>query len=429
MSKRSWKNTTEKLADEIAEAAVPENTKLNNEYWKRIFLEYLIQRDITWETFRTFTKEIINVQLKQFFTGLTKKNGNLYKRSTLKNSFDGIARILITESFDHGTVDIHNDSIFHQTRMVVTAKCKEAIEKGLGDTSSCSILSVKDEKILLMSETCNPDTPQGLLNRVFFFVGKFGAVRGGQHHDLCFSYFKREIEDNKPYYIITFRKEKNNQGGINQNNFKGRTAILPPDIDNTINTSVRDLDTYFALRPQGCVDSLYLAINEKGKDKNWFKKSALGINQLRGLFKRMCESANIKNDDAHLTNHSLRATIATRMYQNGAHEQIIQQTTGHKSVCALRGYQKSTKKMRIDAALLGHTRSLSPLRKSSENIEKFSPQGVEIVSEEELTSTSHVITSTGRSNQVDSKKYSQINSQKNTKKYYFNNCTVNFNSY
>ena len=54
----------------------------------------------------------------------------------------------------------------------------------------------------------------------------------------------------------------------------------------------------------------------------------------------MCEEASIKGCK---TNHSLRATAATQMFQEGAPEKLIQECTGHRSLDGLRTYERSCK--------------------------------------------------------------------------------------
>ena len=53
----------------------------------------------------------------------------------------------------------------------------------------------------------------------------------------------------------------------------------------------------------------------------------------------MCALSGIKG---RITNHSLRATSATQMYEMGVPEKIIQDHTGHRSIEALRMYERSS---------------------------------------------------------------------------------------
>ena len=56
--------------------------------------------------------------------------------------------------------------------------------------------------------------------------------------------------------------------------------------------------------------------------------------------------------DGFRTNHSLRATAATRLYSRGVDEQTIQEVTGHKSL-AVRKYKRTptTLKRRVSDLL------------------------------------------------------------------------------
>lgn len=58
---------------------------------------------------------------------------------------------------------------------------------------------------------------------------------------------------------------------------------------------------------------------------------------LQKMFKTMCAEANIKGCK---TNHSLRATAATQMFQQGVPEKLIMERTGHRSLEGLRSYER-----------------------------------------------------------------------------------------
>ncbi|KAK6167947.1 hypothetical protein SNE40_021868 [Patella caerulea] len=51
----------------------------------------------------------------------------------------------------------------------------------------------------------------------------------------------------------------------------------------------------------------------------------------------MCKSADM---GGHHTNHSLRATTATKLFQQGVDEQLIMARTGHRSVEGVRSYKR-----------------------------------------------------------------------------------------
>ena len=65
--------------------------------------------------------------------------------------------------------------------------------------------------------------------------------------------------------------------------------------------------------------------------------SPMGINKLRNTIKEMTQKAGIPS---YFTNHSLRSTSATRMYQAGIDEQLITEVTGYRSL-AVRSYKRT----------------------------------------------------------------------------------------
>ena len=58
--------------------------------------------------------------------------------------------------------------------------------------------------------------------------------------------------------------------------------------------------------------ALYLQQRSKYSDGNWFLDRPVGINKSSGVVSSLCKKANLPG---FYTNHSLRATCATHMYQ------------------------------------------------------------------------------------------------------------------
>ena len=79
----------------------------------------------------------------------------------------------------------------------------------------------------------------------------------------------------------------------------------------------------------------------KPLDRTWFSSRKVGTNSLQGMVKQMCAQGGI---DGRKTNHSLRATAATQLYEAGVPEKLIQERTGHRSTSALREYERTTAK-------------------------------------------------------------------------------------
>ena len=100
------------------------------------------------------------------------------------------------------------------------------------------------------------------------------------------------------------------------------------------------MDTYFSLLPTG-PKSFYLRplryVPETGKP--WFVNVSVGINTLKTVLPNLSKEAGLSTK---YTNHSLRATSATRMYRQDIPEKVIAETTGHQSLAGLRAYENTS---------------------------------------------------------------------------------------
>ena len=97
------------------------------------------------------------------------------------------------------------------------------------------------------------------------------------------------------------------------------------------------------LCPEDPVDNgFYLQPSHSPTDTCWYTKPQ-GKTTLNNLVPRLCKLAGI---EGYKTNHSLRATAATRLYQSGADEQQIMERTGHRSLEGVRSYKRTSEQQR-----------------------------------------------------------------------------------
>ena len=74
----------------------------------------------------------------------------------------------------------------------------------------------------------------------------------------------------------------------------------------------------------------------------WFTTQQLGRHKLSPVVSKLCKEAGIVG---YRTNHSLRASAVTKMYDNEVDEQLICEVTGHRSN-AVRGYKRTSDKLK-----------------------------------------------------------------------------------
>ena len=70
----------------------------------------------------------------------------------------------------------------------------------------------------------------------------------------------------------------------------------------------------------------------------WFTLQVMGQNTLASMVKKMFQEIGVEGK----SNHSLRATGATRLFESNVPEKLIHERTGHKSVDALRLYERTS---------------------------------------------------------------------------------------
>jgi len=88
------------------------------------------------------------------------------------------------------------------------------------------------------------------------------------------------------------------------------------------------LDLYLSKLPQSTDKDLFYCRSQVkfSEARLWYSQQPRGINYLNEMVKRMCSEGNI---DEKFTNHSLKASGATELFQNKVPEKAIQEITGH----------------------------------------------------------------------------------------------------
>ena len=166
-----------------------------------------------------------------------------------------------------------------------------------------------------------------------------------EQHDLIPSQFSRVPQDKSVYntsvyYEYTELVSKNNQHrfkDINAQNKVIRAYALPGNRK----CIVKMLDKYLSLLPPDA-PYFYMRANEKFCEEqagSTFTRQGVGVNMLKTVLPLLSKESGI---EVRYTNHSLRATAITRMFNSGVEEKIIAETSGHRSTKALRMYEHTS---------------------------------------------------------------------------------------
>ena len=288
------------------------------------------------------SKDTISKWLGLFAIEVRRQDGKEYPPRTIHQLLLGLQRHMQLNGPDKA-INLFGDPEFSTLKNVCDSHFRDLHSSGIGtETKQTPVLEQADVDKLWETGVINLSTPQGLSNAVFFYNGKNFCLRGGQEHrDLKFSQIKRKtVNVNgciKVCYEYTEHGSKNRSGGIKQLRLENKVVVQYEDVHAGNRCHVEILDKYFMKVPKEAkeANAFYLAPLQRtpcDPTKPWFSKQPMGRNKLAGMMKTMSLQAGLPRI---YTNHSLRAFGATKMFQQGVSEKIIQERTGHRSCEAL----------------------------------------------------------------------------------------------
>ena len=245
-------------------------------------------------------------------------------------------------------LDFFTDREFSTFKSSLDAEMKRLQSQCIGSKKrQAEALTIKDEEVLWEKGLLRDDSPQTLLDTMIFCNGLYFALRSGNEHRqlrFCSSQIQLiEQNDERPYLKYTEDISKNRPGGIRGRNIKPKIVIHHANTDNKDRCFVRLFKKYTQLCPAHTPsNAFYLKPAINPTSNCWYSTVPIGHNTLRNTT-RLCKNAGI---EGFRTNHSLRATAATRLYQSGVDEQLVMERTGHRSLEGVRSYKRTSDQQR-----------------------------------------------------------------------------------
>ena len=171
---------------------------------------------------------------------------------------------------------------------------------------------------------------------MLFLCGLNFALRSGEHRSLQVSQFTLTSSPSGVLQLeYTKNYSKNNAGGLAHRKVKPKHVVHHANPKRCL---VRLYQAYMSHRPSEAKnDAFYLTLLKKPKGNVWYGKTPIGHNTLNSTVSRICKAVGITG---YKTNHSLRLTTATQLFQKGVEEQLIMSRTGHRSVEGVRTYKR-----------------------------------------------------------------------------------------
>ena len=180
---------------------------------------------------------------------------------------------------------------------------------------------------------------QVLLDTMVYYCGLYFALRTGkEHRQLRNSPCQIEVVERsgeKAYLWYTEDVSKNHQGGLNGRKVKPKVVLHHANpltvalcdsfgsTGNTVHQMLRQVPSTSETHSDLLVLVTTSGPHHSGED-DWMK--------LQECWYR--------------TNHSLRLTSVTRLYQSGVDEQLVMERTGHRSLDRVRSYKRTSDSQR-----------------------------------------------------------------------------------
>lgn len=339
-----------KTKNEVEQArtgAIPKKTCDDMMYCLRIWNEWRHHRQVNYgdsipEICQIDTAPLAH-HLSSFILEVRKKNGDEFPPNSLFHIVSGIQRYLRYNG--KPSVDFFNDPVFAGFKLNLDAEMKRLQKKGLGSKKrQAEPLSLEEEELLWEKGLIGSTNPQALVDTMLFMNGLYFALRSGEEHrQLRFDPCQIELVEQpgqRSYLKYTEDISKNRPGGLKGRKTKPKVVIHHANEENPERCFVQLFKMYNSLCPHDRPkDAFYLQPLKNMKPNCWYSSKPIGHNTLEGTVARLCKKAGISG---LRTNHSLRATTATRLYQAGVDEQLVMERTGHQSLEGVRSYKHTS---------------------------------------------------------------------------------------
>ncbi|GAB1609177.1 uncharacterized protein LOC115223832 isoform X1 [Argonauta hians] len=286
-------------------------TKEATKYSAKIFRDFCHSRGVS-TAIENMAKSELDDLLSDFYINVRTQGGQYYSFSSLVALRHGLNRYL-------KTVNIVNDPAFRKSNMSFKVALKRLKEAGKGSIEHKEPISQTDMATLYShSQVFNPNTPEGLLNKVWFEI-TFYFFRRGQENQryLTPHHFGFGTDEYGRKYVY---KRKSLSQYTNGCNIESNSSPLSPDSSRSARMyatgnsvcPVATFERYLRKRNPHELALFQHPRTTSFQDSIWYNASPLGKEALSTMMKRIALTAKLSR---LYTNHCIRATAKFVLFQ------------------------------------------------------------------------------------------------------------------
>lgn len=305
--------------------------------------------------FENMTVDELNYSVSRFICEVKKSDGTDYPPDTLYALV--ISLQLYCEKLGYPYKFISHTE-FSQIRHSLDNIMQERAKAGtVSGRRQAQVITIEEEDALWMQGVLGKDTPTKMFHTLVYLIGINFALRGGdEHRNLRVgptSQLSLETSaDGIRFLRYTEDVSKANKGGLKHRRVQKKRVDAFQNKTHPERCLISLYEEYLHLRPQNAPDALYLRpLIKPGTDSPWFSLQVVGRQTLSRVVPDICKEGGLPG---YRTNHSLRATSATRLYDADVDEQAICEITGHRSN-SVRSYKRTneSRKRKISQIIQG----------------------------------------------------------------------------
>ena len=360
--KQKYSFTTTECKEELKKIKLKKNSESKIKWAVNAYTDWCNQRLLTYnfdvgiyeanlEELPSLTKENFQHALCHFIPEVTKVKGEgPYPGKTLYQMVVALQKYLQINKMFWKLVDGQE---FYDLHNVLDNVMQERTAMNIGVVKKqAAIISYEMENFLWEHGFLGEDEPDKLYNTVLFLLGINVFLRAiEEHYNL-----RREMEneasqlsfenDSKGVPCLVYREDTvsiTHDGGLNDMRRERKIVWVYPSTD--INRyPVRLTKKYLSLCPKSYTKKkfFYLKSLDCKTPKQWYGQQVVGTQTLSKVVKELMQIAEI---EGFFTNHSLRRTGGTCLFQAGVSRKLIKEATSHRSD-AVDAYQVTSDEQR-----------------------------------------------------------------------------------